>query len=75
MKGEHILYLGVGMALGWYLALNKRKETERALALAKAEAQQLASDLQLAVNDTIDSIEESQEQEDSEDMSNENLGL
>jgi len=39
-----LLCIGAGY-IGWYLALNKRKEVEKALATAKAEAQNLASEV------------------------------
>ena len=41
-----LLIIGGGIAIGWYLALNKRKEVEKALANAKKEIKNLASDLQ-----------------------------
>tara|TARA_R110002096_G_scaffold256387_1_gene449660 strand:- start:354 stop:554 length:201 start_codon:yes stop_codon:yes gene_type:complete len=35
---KEILYIGIGGAIGWWLALNKKEETIKALASAKAEA-------------------------------------
>ena len=41
-----ILIIGGGIAIGWYLALNKRKEVEKALSSAKKEINNLANELQ-----------------------------
>ena len=41
-----LLIIGGGVAIGWYLALNKRKEVEKALSSAKKEIKNLANELQ-----------------------------
>jgi hypothetical protein len=58
MKLENIVFLGVGAMIGWYLALNKKKETEQALNLAQREASQLANELRDVVmeNDRLASL-------------------
>jgi len=66
MKTENIFYLGVGAIIGWYLCTNKRKETERALSLAKKEANKLANDLQ----DMVDRNVQLSEQVVTEDVQN-----
>lgn len=58
MKTENIVFLVGGAVLGWYLATNKRKQTEQALALAKQEIVQLGSNLEtmIAENDRLSSL-------------------
>ncbi len=46
MKTENIVFLVGGAVLGWYLATNKRKQTESALELAKKEVNQLGSKIE-----------------------------
>ena len=46
MKLDNILLLGVGGMIGYYLAINKRKKVESAFYKAKAEARELAKQLE-----------------------------
>lgn len=58
MKAENLFYLGFGAVIGWYLCTNKRKQTERALSIAKKEVMQLGNDLEALVseNDRLSSL-------------------
>ena len=40
-----IIYLAIGGGIGWWLALNKKEETLKALAQAKEEVMQLKEEL------------------------------
>ena len=58
MKTENIVFLVGGAVLGWYLATNKRKQTERALELAKQEVNKLGGKIDdlLKENDRLSEL-------------------
>ena len=55
---EKILLLVGGAYLGWYLALNKKKEVEQALAQAKREAKELSNEVKDLTDDLKAEINE-----------------
>ena len=55
---EKILLLVGGAYLGWYLALNKKKEVEQALAQAKREAKELSNEVKDLTDDLRAEINE-----------------
>lgn len=71
MKTENIFCIVVGAFIGWYLCTNKRKQTERALQLAKQEAEQLGQNLEAMVseNNRLSSLAVT------EDVNNYDLGV
>jgi len=71
MKTQNIVFLIGGAVLGWYLCTNKRKETERALQLAKEEVQLLGKNLEAMVseNNRLSSLAVT------EDVNNNDLGV
>ena len=55
---EKILLLVGGAYLGWYLALNKKKEVEQALEQAKREAKELSNEVKDLTDDLKAEINE-----------------
>ncbi len=73
---ELLLLIG-GAYVGWYLALNKRKEVEQALAQAKKEAKELAKEVEELADDLNAEIKENNRLADlsvTEDVSRDNRG-
>ena len=48
---KDLIMIGGGIAIGWYLALNKKKEVENALRSAKKEINNLSSELQAEIQE------------------------
>tara|TARA_R110000824_G_scaffold32247_8_gene104283 strand:- start:1170 stop:1367 length:198 start_codon:yes stop_codon:yes gene_type:complete len=48
---KDLIMIGGGIAIGWYLALNKKKEVENALRIAKKEINNLSSELQSEIKE------------------------
>ena len=71
MKTQNIAFLIGGAVLGWYLCTNKRKETERALKLAREEIKLLGKNLEAMVseNNRLSSLAVT------EDVNNNDLGV
>lgn len=71
MKTENIVFLVGGAVLGWYLATNKRKQTESALSLAKQEVNQLS----VKIEDLLKENDRLSELAVTEDVNNNDLGV
>jgi hypothetical protein len=48
---KDLLIIGGGIAIGWYLALNKKKEVESALNRAKNKIKDLSEELQAEIQE------------------------
>tara|TARA_R110000851_G_scaffold243581_1_gene396189 strand:- start:778 stop:1032 length:255 start_codon:yes stop_codon:yes gene_type:complete len=75
---EKILLLVGGAYLGWYLALNKKKEVEQALAQAKREAKELSNEVKDLTDDLKAEINENNRLADlsvTEDVSRDRRGV